>query len=587
MAIKSTTVKNFIKDTGTRNQLFVFVGSDVKNNTSNTNQSSLDLWKESDFSVRVGQNSIYPVVSNIKWIQKRPYIPWSGTSENTGNYYVYNDQNNYVYLCISDNENNRTDLRGDNVSNIRPTHTAGIQSYSDGYSWKPLYRITPSIERFVTSKWIPVVSFDIFDSDNQKTQLEQTQDFCSESSTSTVGQCAIYAKIPLSTDDDSGTIEYQKGDLFSIADAISCSDCHYLMKNNDKFVSVFYEDTDVVPDEIVIDDQYTKIGNLINQNQISTASPYYYLYQTNTNDNVEEGSIISTFIDLSDFTESQLIVSQSNPELTLTSNSGSGGRIRLKTGLLNNSHIIRGIEVVDRGSGYTDVTLSISSGILSNSINSADLLSAIKINLDTIDGLAFDPISVLNTQHVMIDARLDKVTIENSGILLPSTVNFFGLIENPVGISGGMTVPSGSNLNKKNDYIFRTTAKVEVLNNSATSQLPVASEEYNVEFIDNGEAITNIQTIIGGSTIVSGPSYISYNEFKNINYSKIDELVGGVLDGPTNASPKSTSTIISILDRPNFIQYSGKVLSTTKLETDLPVADVDSVIVRINIVKGL
>jgi hypothetical protein len=587
MAIKSTTVKNFIKDTGTRNQLFVFVGSDVKNNVSNTNQSSLDLWKQSDFSVRVGQNSIFPVVPNIKWIQKRPYIPWSGTVENSGNYYVYNDQNNYVYLCISDNENNRTDLRGENVSNIRPTHTSGIQSYSDGYSWKPLYRITPSIERFITSKWIPVISFELYDSDNQKTQLEQTQEFCSDSTTTTTGQCAIYAKIPLSTDDDDGTIEYEKGDLFSIADSITCSDCHYLMKNNEKFVSVFYEDTETVANTIVIDDEYTKIGNLISQNQISTASPYYYLYQTNTNDNVEEGSIISAFIDLSDFTESQLIVSQENPELTITSNSGSDGRIRLKTGLINSSHVIRGIEILNRGYGYNDITLSINSGILSNSINSTSLLSAISVNLDTIDGLAFDPISVLNAQHVMIDARLDKVSIENSGILLPSTVNFFGLIENPVGISGASTVPSGSNLNKKNDYIFRTTAKVEVLNNSSTSQLPESSEEYDVAYIDNGQTTKNIQTIIGGTTVVSGPSFISYNELKNINYLKIDELIGGVLDGPTNGSAKTNSTIISILDRPNFVQYTGKVLSTTKLETDLPVADVESVIVRINIVKGL
>jgi hypothetical protein len=587
MAIKSTTIKNYIKDTGTRNQLFVFVGSDVNNNQSNTNQSSLDLWKQSDFSVRVGQNSIYPVVPNIKWIQKRPYTPWSGTSENIGNYYAYNDQNNYVYLCISDNTNNRIDLRGENVSNIRPTHISGIQAYSDGYSWKPLYRITPSIERFVTTKWIPVISFDLYDSDNQKTQLEQTQEFCGDSSTGTIGQCAIYAKIPLSTDDDSGTIEYQKGDLFSIADSITCSDCNYLMKNNDKFISIFYESSDTVPDTATIDDEYTKIENFINQNQISTASPYYYLYQINLNDDIDEGSIISTFIDLSSFTDSQLIVTQENPELTLSSNSGSGGRIRLKTGLLNNSHIINGIEVLSRGSGYKDITISISSGILSNSITSADLLSKIFVNLDIVDGLAFDPVSVLNSQHVMIDARLDKSSIENSGIILPSTVNFFGLVENPVGISGAQSVPSGSNLNKKNDYIFRTTAKVEIINNSSSSQLPETNEEYDLTFSEEGILTTNSDTIIGGSTNISGPSFISYNEFKNIAYSKIDSLVGGVLEGPTNGSPKSNSTVISIIDKPRFVQYSGKILSTTKLETDLPVADVDSVIVRINIVKGL
>jgi hypothetical protein len=587
MSIKSTTIKNFIKDIGTKKQLFVFVGSDNSQATSNSNQSALDVWKQSDFSIRVGQSSVYPVVPNIKWIQKRPYIPWSGTTENSGNYYAYNDQNQYIYLCISDNTLNRKDLIGENVSNIRPYHTSGIQTYSDEYSWKPLYRITPSIERFITSKWMPVISFELFDSENQKNQLLQTREFC-DNNTAEVGQCGVYAKMSLNTDDDSGTFEYEKGDLFTIADSISCSDCYYLMKNNDKFVSRFYSSSETVPTTITIVDEYTEIGQLINQNQISTASPYYYLYQVNTNDSVEEGSIISAFIDLSSLSESNLIVTEENPELTLTSNTGTGGRIRLLTKLLNSSYVINGIEVIERGSGYTDVTLSIDSSILSASLTSLTLISKISINLDVIDGLAFDPVSILNAQHVMIDARIDKTSLDSSGIILPSSVNMFGLVEDPRGNSLSSDIVTGSNLNKKLDYIFRTTVKAEVSNISSSSLLPAADEEYDISYGIDGETFTNTNTKVSGSLDVSsGPTYISYTEFKNLDYTKAQDLVGSSLVGPTNGSSKGGSSIISILDTPVFVQYTGKVLSTTKLETDLPIADVDSVIVRINIVKGL
>jgi len=167
MSTKSANVKTFIKDVGTANQLFVFAGYNPNANVSNAIETGINVWNYSDFSVRVGQNSVLAVVPFVKWVQSKPYRPWSSTEPNYGNYYAYNDQNGYVYLCISDNFNNRTDHSSITVSNIRPTHTAGIQQYEDGYSWKPLYKITPSIERFITANWLPVISFEFYDSTQQ------------------------------------------------------------------------------------------------------------------------------------------------------------------------------------------------------------------------------------------------------------------------------------------------------------------------------------------------------------------------------------------------------------------------------------
>ena len=577
MSTKSNNAKNFVKDVGTKKQLFVFIGSDTTDPTSESTKSQIDIWNRSDFSVRVGQNSVIPVVPNVKWIQNNVYYPWSSNTANVDNFYAYNNQSGYVYLCISDNIYNRSDRRGSSLSTVRPTHTTGVVTYSDGYTWKVLYKITSSIERFVSAKWIPVVSFDIFDSSSQATHLEIAQTFC-VAGTGITGQCAIYAKKPLSTDDNDGTIEYVIGDLFTIANNITCSDCHYFMKDNDNFVSIFYESADTVPTTLLIEDQYTEVGRLVADQELSSASPYYHLYNINANDELEEGSIVSAFVDLSVFTD--FIVQVANPEATITSNSGSGGRIRMTTYIDSlGNYLVNGLEILARGSGYKDITLSFGDDDLGGSIQPNNLPSAITVNLDTMDGLAFDPIAVLNAQHVMIDARLEKQTIDAAGIGIPDVINFFGLVENPVGISGAASVISGSNLNKKRDVIFRTTTKIQT---SSTNDIlkPEVGEDYTV-VTDKG-TITDLS--IGG--IINTADEVGLTrevEIKNIIYTSAESIVGKTL----SSILKSGCVVSSILESPSFIQYTGNILSTTKLSSTLNVSDTDSVIIRINMVKGM
>lgn len=588
MSTKTTNAKNFVKDAGTKNQLFVFAGYNPNPILSDANETSINLWNYSDFSVRVGQNSVLPVIPFIKWTEKKPFIPWFSTKPNSGNYYAYNDQNGYVYLCISDNADNRTDHSGNNVSNIRPSHTTGIQKYADGYTWKPLYKITSSIERFVTSSWLPVVSFDFFDSTEQTSMNQLTKTFCEGFGTGDTGQCAIYAKIALNTDDDAGTNEFEKGDLYATASNVSCSECHYLMLNNEKFESVFFANGATVPSTRQILDQYDKIGSLINENQLTASSPYYHLYQINENDNLSEGAVISAFIDLSGFSTTQLIVTTPNPEFTVTSNSGVGARIRLKTSLFQNSYIITGIEVIESGSYYKDITLSMSSSYLS--IDPAMLIAVIDVNIDTIDGLGFDPVEVLNAEHVMVDARVEKKTIEAASILLPNKLNFYGLIQNPTSTVSNNQIISGTNQNKKIDVIYRTTILAEV-SNTSSANLPTTEDTFNVDGVDSGtdSSVTSDTTddiLIGGVGNLGegGPAGFFTNvEIKNVSYSKASYLVGTTFVG----SEKTDNTIENIVATPEFVQYTGKVLTSKKLSSDLPISDLDSVIIRINMVKGM
>ena len=95
MSTKSNNAKNFVKDVGTKKQLFVFIGSDTTDPTSESTRSQIDIWNRSDFSVRVGQNSVIPVIPNVKWIQNNVYYPWSSNTANIDNFYAYNN-----YICF-------------------------------------------------------------------------------------------------------------------------------------------------------------------------------------------------------------------------------------------------------------------------------------------------------------------------------------------------------------------------------------------------------------------------------------------------------------------------------------------------------
>ena len=579
MGTKSQNIKNYIKDIGVRNQLFAFAGTDDSSTSSESAQTTIDIWKNSNVGVKVGQNSVIPVVSNIKWIEKKPYIPWSSININYGNYYVYNEENGYVYLCISDNEKFRKDYRGNNVSNIRPSHTTGTQTYSDGYVWKVLYKITPSLERFVTSSWIPVVSFETFDSSTQSTLSQQIITYCNPDTPTSKGICAVFLKQPLIQADT--LIEYSVGDLYATLEETKCNECFNLFLDNDKFTSIYYGSKGSVPTSITINDKFTEVGNSIQSNDISMSSPYYYLYDINNSDDILEGSIISCFVNLSEFTGTQLQVTSENPEFIVSSNTGSGARIQLLTYITNNGAIVvNGINVINPGIGYTDVTLEMDQNIFVDTSIKDLILAVIEVNLDKIDGFGFDPVDVLDAQHMMIDVKIDKTQLNDAKIELPNSLNFFGLLVNPIETTNnGNEIISGSIDNKKLDTIYRTSSKIEVTKVS-TNRLPVVGDKVDLTYTTNGQTSTVFGAKITGTEEIS--STVRWAELSNIQYNIVDKLVGANV----YTSGSEYSTITSIIKKPNFVQYSGKILSTTKTN-DLSIEDPETVIIRINMVKGM
>jgi len=579
MSTKTENVKTFINQTGKENQLFLFVGSNNTNSTTNAPITELETWKYSDFSIKIGKDNLVPVVKNVKWVQKRTYTPWSANVENYGNFYAYNESNGYVYLCLSDNRENRTDFIGKNVSNNIPSHVSGDVTYQDGFTWKALYKITPTIERFVTEQWIPVVSFDVFDDLDKSTPFAQLQSFCSPSATKTAGTCAIYFKQNIKYLSHTGSfVDGIKGNLYETF-SMECFDCYNTFKDHPNFVVDF---TTTTPSSTIeIKDTYDIVGELIDQKKISTASPYYYLYQVNTN-SPDEGYVVSAFINLNGIDQDDLAITKANPELTVYSNSGSGASIRLKTftSAINNKIYVYGIEVVSRGSGYKDITVELDSASLLGSLTSTQLMALIDINLDEVDGLGFDPMKVLNCKHTMVDVRVDKPTLNSSNLSIPNHINFYSLVQNPKNDTSFDTI-AGATENKYLSTLYRTTVKLSVTPPSGVGGNPILPtvDENGVMTLTNGTVLKNINisSIIPPQTVGGSAKF----EIKNVEYTQASTLVGAnfVVDGVNY-------TVNGIDSQPSLVQYSGKVLSANKTN-DITIQDVDTALIRINMVKGM
>jgi hypothetical protein len=210
------------------------------------------------------------------------------------------------------------------------------------------------------------------------------------------------------------------------------------------------------------------------------------------------------------------------------------------------------------------------------------IISAIEVNLDKIDGLGFDPVNVLDAQHLMIDVKIEKTQLEvpKVTIALPESFNFFGLVSNPEEIApNGTQIVAGTNQNKKTDTLYRASTKV-LLGRVSTNPLPNTGESVDIEYTKNGQNITSKGAKVSGIQVLTSTTRNA--ELSNIQYNIADDLVGAKV----YTSSSEYSTITAVVEQPDFVQYTGSILSTTKTN-NLQIDDPDTVIIRINMVKGM
>lgn len=583
MSIKSEKVQKYISEIGSKSQKYLLLGTGRSTIASNdSNSSSINLWKDSQITYRIGKNDVVGVVPNVTWRQSVVYTPWSSSTINTGSFYAYNKTNGVVYLCLSDNEKNRKDLRGQSVSAITPTHTIGVQRYSDGYEWLALYKITPSLLRFVSTSWMPVISLNDFEFDTATTKYSESLSFCT-GETGACGNCAVYFKenseIPASiTTND----VYYKGDLFSTISNTTCAECFHMFYGDDNFVSKFYGSE--TPDStITIKDKLDEIGEYVTTNQLAPSSPYYQLYQMAIN-SPEDGALLSCFIDLSQFSETQLTATQANPELNILTATGTGARIRLTTYINRaGSHVVNGIQLLERGSNYYDAQLSLSASIMP-SVDIDLFLSAIELNFDRIDSIGVDPISTLECKHVSTDIRLSTDDLTNSNITIPDQINFYGFVDNPLlKTSDGDIVPAGRNISKFQSSVQTNNTKIKI--KKVAGSAPTLGEE--VSLVNNTNTLnlmTNLN-VISTSNETGSEIVLELNGVDNTALTNFD-LDDGLISINNGEDEYEVVEYTSI---PPIVQYSGKITLTKKIETQNLTSQSGEVskIIRINRIEAL
>lgn len=576
MLNKSNILKNYLKDIGSKNQLFLLFGNTPSAVSSNTDESVIDVWRNSEITYRVAKKDSIAVVPNITWSSGNVYSKWTSKLENKGQYYAWNKNNGIVYLCLSNNEFNRDDLSKKNASTQTPSHLAGVAKYTDGYTWLALYKITADLLRFVTNSWIPVISFDDFRT-NDISKYSQAQKFCDNSQSSIVS-CGVYFKKPKQIETSPGIFKtYDKGDLY-FAPKQSCEICYYTFEDSEDFMSIAYIGNNSVLNKINIVDRYDEIKELVAERKISPSSPYYILY-TMSEGGLSDGALVSASIDLYGFTESQLVTTTPNPEITVFSASGTGARLRFKTYVnIDGENIIEGVELISNGQNYKDISISIdySKFLYLTNVEVDQLLASIELNLDTIDGLNFDPVSALGSESIMFDVRLETNVLTQQGQSIPHEVNFYALVENPIELlDGGIEIVAGSQYGKDLAYTDKTTTIVSLSSGTPT--------------IDEGGAIS--ATTITGS-LLSGISITNLGvsgafttaELTGLNYSDIDQL-------DTIIQDSVVYSVNQVVQKPYFKQYTGKVSQTKVLDTSLKLRNAstnseNTKIFRINIVKG-
>jgi hypothetical protein len=586
MANKSKDIKNYLSTVGKTEQLHVFVGYTNETVNNSTNDAAIKIWQDMLFSKKISRGDVVGVIPNQTWTYGNVYYPWKSNVDNSGAYYAWNKQNGNVYLCVQNNINARSDESGKNASTYIPSHAYGIQSYADGYSWMPIYRITSEYLRFVKNNWIPVISFEDFELYTEATEYQNASSFCGVSDITTNGKCAIYSKDTIKIAKNPVVFEsYTKGQFIASL-SMNCQLCYSFFKDNNQFEARFYEGTP--PNSITIESKLQLIGRLISENKLPASSAFYALYDIAVN-GLSDGAVISSQIDLSGFATSDLYTTTDNPVITVSSYTGSGASIRLLTyKSLQGKYVIKGVEILTNGSGYKDISLDISSSILETPAIKDILLSAISVNYDIIDGLNVDPYDVLNCKNIQIDTRLDITDINSNSLLVPDEINMYSLVSNPLEQTGtGDFIVSGSDLS-------RYTSKVKIGYTTLAVAYPgdVFSKSFipksgNATVNDAANTVVSEPKILKNFASVSGysptvvESLITVNNFDYSNISKSSKI--------TDSDSRSFN-ITKIIDEPTFKQYSGKILQTVKTTKNLKLSSSSgelSKVLRINMIKGV
>ena len=477
-ALSRTAADSFVRNFNTESGGFytIFMGGD--NPSQVDTSANLDspnvqtaVSEHTTFFRTIKNSEVQMVVDRYDYTSNRAYFHYQSSGQPSGEEqcYVYNKTNKTVYLCVGDNVDNRYDLRGRVVSSHAPTHSEGYKTYPDGYTWLVLYKVDWKLTDFLTSKYLPVPAavgdaklgpeIPGVDISKSATLDSNATRFCGSSKTQ-CGSCCLFHRNAW-TDTVSG-LTYDVGDLYQSLNT-KCYECIELSGRLDLDYSFIAGGTGSTgschPCSVTkcpcSKTPVDRIATIKTSNNFSSADNAKT--QANISSLIKDGSLLSATIDLNGVTGRQKIVSSANPEVTITSSSGTGVVVKLLTTKdASNNHIVHGVTISNRGEGYRDHLIS----TLNNSDGNFNIASKITLNFETVDNV-INPQEILNAHCVMFNVSMTTDEIKN--VTDQSNFEFFGFSKNAKQIdANGNSTPIGSTTPTGVASFQRATHKITV-----------------------------------------------------------------------------------------------------------------------------
>jgi len=117
------------------------------------------VYEEASFFKKIEKSEVDLVTKKISF-GSTAYQTWNSYTDTLNNFYI--TVNNNVYLVIGNSTFNTTQENEKIIATTTPTHTSGIQKYSDGYEYLYLYTL-PATSRITTTNnlWMSVPDLDL------------------------------------------------------------------------------------------------------------------------------------------------------------------------------------------------------------------------------------------------------------------------------------------------------------------------------------------------------------------------------------------------------------------------------------------
>lgn len=324
-----------------------------------TDPNSFDPVADSLVSRRIKDTETSLIADNNEWQYGKVYNAWA--PDVTSNYYVYNPANRIVYICTDNTPNGRIDEEP-GLSTEVPSHTEPqIQTYGDGYSWIPYWKVDITQLEFLSKTDLPVPN--LGKSQSYTTYADQFAPLCG-SGVTTFGCCCLYFKN--SSVDEVTKEVYTSGDLTNETIFSDCFECQKLADALDRepLFLAGYTAGSIKSSQTGENPLCPATKTVYNLQQQLDSEKYtlvpgssreYALYLLNNFKN--ERGLMAARIDLSGLTDAQKTITTENAEITIKDPTGTGARVRLLTVPVSyGRHMVTGVELLDSGTEYTPVT---------------------------------------------------------------------------------------------------------------------------------------------------------------------------------------------------------------------------------------